>query len=214
MSDRLGPDAWLILKAAGWSVVGALMFIPVAANHNPTGLPPVVFVPLCVVLAWVGLTALSLTLIRPGVAVARFYLAPSGASTPYQEQFSAEQALVMQGRVPQALASFERRIAADPLGIPVRIRAAELYATLAANPARAAELFQEVQRLPGLSSGDEMYVGNRLADLYLGPLGTPSRALVELRRLLVRYPDSRMAPRLRQGLADLKARHLTDERPG
>jgi len=213
LSDRHGPDAWLILKAAGWSALGALMFIPVAANHNPTGLPPVVFVPLCVLLAWVGLTALSLALIGPGVAVARFYLNPSGASTPYQEQFSAEQALVMKGQLPLALASFERRIAADPLGIPVRIRAAELYATLAANPARAAELFHEVQRLPGLSSGDDMYVGNRLADLYLGALGTPSRALVELRRLVDRYPGSRVAPQLRQAIADLKARHVSDDRP-
>jgi len=210
--DRLGPDSFHVLKAAGWSCFGAIMMIPVTATHSPFGWPVAITIPLVFLLSWAGITAVALLFMHPAAIVAQFYLLPTGASTPYQEQFSREQALVMQGRVPEALALFEQRIAADPGAVEARIQAAELYATHGANPARAAGLFREVQRLPGLTSGQDMYVGNRLADLYVGPLATPARALVELRRLLDRYPDSRMTPQLRQAITTLKARHVADDR--
>jgi hypothetical protein len=210
--DRFGPDFGRVIFASGWAFLGATMFIPVGLFYGPAKWPVLITVPLYYIGGWGLITTVALLLSRPGGAVAEFYFAPSGASTPYEEQFSQEQALVMQERVDEALASYEARIAAEPLTIPARIRAADLYAGLGKNPQRAAELFREVQRIPGLTSGDDHYVGNRLADLYTGPLGTPARALVELRRLLDRYPDSRVAPQLRQAIASLKARHVTDER--
>jgi hypothetical protein len=210
--DRYGPDFGRVLFAAGWASLGAVMFLPVALFHSPPGWPLLVTIPLFYIVGWAAITAIALVITRPAGAVADFYLAPTGASTPYEEQFSQEEALVMQRRVPEALESFERRIAADPAGVRVRVKAADLYAGLGNNPQRAAELFRDVQRLPGLGSGDDLYVGNRLADLYMGPLDTPARALVELRRLLDRYPESRVAPHLRQAIAALKARHVTDDR--
>jgi len=42
----------------------------------------------------------------------------------------------------------------------------------------------------------------------IGPLDNPSRALVELRRLIDRYPSSTAATRARETLAVLKARYL------
>lgn len=210
--DRLGPDRFHVLKAVGWAGFGAVMMVPVAYFHRPFGWPAAVAVPLAFLVSWAGIVAVALLVMHPAATVARFYLTPTGASTPYQEQFSREQALVMQGRVAEALALFEERIAADPAAVEARIQAAELHATHGANPARAAELFREAQRVPGLPSGQELYIGNRLADLYTGPLGTPARALVELRRLLDRYPDSRMAPQLREAIATLKARHVADDR--
>lgn len=202
--DRLGPDRFHVLKAAGWSAFGALMMVPVAALHSPFGWSVVITIPVCFLLTWVALTGVALLIIQPATAVAEFYLTPTGGSTPYEEQFSQEQALVMQGHVDEALASYERRIANDPGTVAARIQAAELYAGQANNPVRAAELLREAQRLPRLTSGEDAYVGNRLADLYLGPLQAPQRALVELRRLLDRHPDSRVAPQLRQAIASLK----------
>jgi hypothetical protein len=210
--DRYGPDFGRVIFASGWASLGAVMFVPVALFYGPSGWPVLITVPLFYLVGLALITGVSLLLTHPGSAVAEFYLAPTGASTPYEEQFSQEQALVMQERVDEALASYEARIAAEPLTIPARIRAADLYARLGKNPQRAAELFREVQRMPGLTSGDDHYVGNRLADLYVGPLDTPARALVELRRLLDRYPDSRVAPQLRQAIASLKARHVPDHR--
>lgn len=210
--ERLGLGSFHVLQAVGWGSFGAVMMVPIAYFHSPFGWPVAITIPLVFLLSWAGIVAVALLLMYPAATAARFYLAPTGASTPYEEQFSREQSLVMQGRVAEALALFEQRIAADPGAVEARIQAAELYATHGANPARAAELFREVQRVSGLPSGQDMYVGNRLADLYVGPLGTPARALVELRRLLDRYPDSRMTPQLRQAITTLKARHVVDDR--
>src|SRR5512138_3921674 len=66
-----------------------------------------------------------------------------GASTPYKEQYSYQQALVMQGRVDDALESFEAVIAEKPGEVSPRIKAAELYAREKQNHRRAAELFRE-----------------------------------------------------------------------
>lgn len=133
------------------------------------------------------------------------YVTTGGSSTPYEEQFSHEQALVMQRDYAGALALFEQRIVASPNEPRVRIAAADLYATHGENPRRAAELYREVQRIPQLISGQDVYVSNKLVDLYLGPLKEPGRALVELRRLIERYPDSKVAAQARMGLANLKA---------
>ncbi len=212
--DRFGPGFGRVLAATGWCGFGALLIVPAVGTHVPPHWPPLLTVTAAYFLTWALLLTVSLLLISPVGAVAEFYLAPTGASTPYEEQFSQEQSLVMQGRVAEALEAFERRIAADPGSIAARIRAADLYAVPGpgADPARAAALFLEARRQPALRSGDDLYIGNRLADLYLGPLQTPARALVELRRLVERYPDSRVAPQLRQAIAALKVRHLPDDR--
>jgi hypothetical protein len=127
-----------------------------------------------------------------------------GSSTPYEDQFSQEQSLVMRRDYEAALALFEQRILAQPGDPRPRIAAADLYASHGGNAARAAELYREVQRIPNLASGHDIYVSNKLADLYLGPLDTPGRALVELRRLVHRYPGSAVAEHARAALVTLK----------
>lgn len=132
-------------------------------------------------------------------------IAVDGASTPYKEQYSYQQALVMQGRVDDAIESFEAVIAEKPVEVSPRIKAAELYAREKQNHRRAAELFREVQRIAGVGVGEDIYASNRLVDLYTGPLNEPGRALVELRRLAERYPGSPAAQHARDALATLKA---------
>jgi tetratricopeptide (TPR) repeat protein len=131
-----------------------------------------------------------------------------GSSTPYTEQYSEQQALVMQGKLDEALASFESVIKERPESIEARIGAAELYARDKGNHRRAAELFREAQRIPTIAQGHDVYVAHRLVDLFTGPLNEPGRALVELRRLIERYPGSAAAIRARDALATLKARHF------
>jgi hypothetical protein len=137
-----------------------------------------------------------------GSVASRVYM--GGDNTPYEEQFSQEQALVMQRDYAGALALFEQRITMSPFEPRVRVAAADLYATHGENPARAAELYREVQRIPDVKSGHDIYVSNKLADLYLGPLNQPGRALVEFRRLIHRYPDSTAAGHARAAIANLK----------
>jgi hypothetical protein len=59
--------------------------------------------------------------------------------------------------VDEALALYEHRIALEPRNAAARIRAGDLYAGEGANPSRAAELFREVQRIPGVAAKDGVY---------------------------------------------------------
>ena len=133
----------------------------------------------------------------------------NGSSTPYVEQYSYQQALVMQGRLDEALESFEAVIAEKPDAVSPRVKAAELYDRDKKNHRRAAELFREVQRIESVKIGEFVYATNRLVDLYQGPLNDPGRALVELRRMIDRYPGSAAAEVARAALAKLKAEHVT-----
>lgn len=133
-----------------------------------------------------------------------------GASTPYVEQYSYQQALVMQGKLDEALESFEAVIAEKPEAVDPRVKAAELYDRDKKNHVRAAELFRQVQRIETVKTGQFVYATNRLVDLYIGPLNDPGKALVELRKLIDRYPGSAAAENARSTLATLKARHLTE----
>lgn len=127
-----------------------------------------------------------------------------GATTPYEEQFSQMQALVMQEKYGEALDLFEHQIALTPGEPRVRIAAADLYGKHGQNPKRAAELYREVQRFQNVASGHDIYATNKLADLYLGPLREPGRALVEFRRLVSRYPDSAAARNAQVAITNLK----------
>ena len=138
-------------------------------------------------------------------------IAVDGTSTPYKEQYSSQQSLVMQGKLDEALESFEAVIAEQPAAVDPRLRAAELYARDKGNHRRAAELFREVQRIELVSSGDFVYATHRLVDLLTGPLADPGRALVELRRLIERYPDGQAAESARTALTALKERHANSE---
>lgn len=208
--DRLGPNAGNVLKAWSYAVktfgLCLLVFSSASSMMPMTWYARAGFV-LGASLAGT-LTTLCFVFGASEVAAALWsWLMLSGASTPYQEQFSRQQALVMKGRIEEALRSYEELIeAADPGIDPAeaRLRAAELYAGGGRNALRAAVLLRQVQRLPRVAAGTDIHATNRLVDLYLGPLAEPHRALVELRRLIERYPRSPAAQHARVALAKLK----------
>ena len=138
------------------------------------------------------------------------YFTAGGSSTPYEDQYSQEQALIMQRDFAGAAACFEQRITVakeNPDGPEARliIAAADVYREHKLNPARAAELYRLAQKHPRLAPGQDIYVANKLADLYLGPLQQPGKALVEFRRLIERYPNSRTADQARLALNNIKS---------
>ena len=201
--DRLGPDAGLIVKVAVLSppVFIFAFLLAMKAVGDRVGVVGAFFVALAATaLVAAGILKLS------SAAASGFgsFVQPSGRSTPYEQQFSRQEALAARGDVAGALASYEEIIAADPAAVEPRVRAAELYAGKGGNPARAAELFRQVQRIPGVTPQRDLYASNRLVDLYRGPLGDEGRALVELRRLAERFPTSREAAYAREAIASMK----------
>ena len=207
--DRHGPDGALTLRALAhvpkiFAIV-TILFSMVASRLHVGPVAKVLFV----LGASVAVTAVVMRLLLGAGRVAgdAFQAATSGGGTPYEVKFSHQDALVMRGRVAEALEAYEREIASPSRGVDpaeARVRAADLYAT-AGDPQRAAALLREVQRLPGVKPGTDIYASNRLVDLLLGPLGDRGRALTELRRLIDRDPNARSAAHARTALAKLKA---------
>lgn len=132
------------------------------------------------------------------------FVQPGGDRTPYQQQYSEQDAMVMRGDVTRALASYEEIILAAPNDPRPRLRAAELYARHG-QAERAESHYKSVQRMQRVSAEDDVYASNKLIDLYLKWPDREARALTELRRLIETYPDSDVARRARVGLANLKS---------
>ena len=209
--DRHGPDAMHLLTAGGFAVMA--FFIGLGAFSY--------FFSMCGCatpgnqMLWaVGLSlVLAATAGGAGIMTGRMaekgwrHFAVDGSTTPYEEQYSHEQSLVMRGRIDDALESFEAIVQGNRDAVRPRVRAAELYSREKANHVRAAQLLVEVQCIPTTRVGDFVYATHRLVDLYTGPLNEPGRAMVELRRLIERLPGSPAAEQARDALATLKARH-------
>ncbi|MFN2637522.1 MAG: tetratricopeptide repeat protein [Gemmatimonadaceae bacterium] len=132
------------------------------------------------------------------------FIQPGGATTPYERQYSGEDALVMRGDVEGALSSYEAIIAESPADPQPRLRAAELYAKSGMRD-RAELLYRAVQRIPKIAANDDIYASNRLVDLYLAWPGHETKGLRELRRLIDTYPETDVAERARAGLLTLKS---------
>lgn len=198
--DRHGPDAANLIRAVGFGLMVFGLTAGAIISQGGLSFATIVFALVAGTVA--GGSGLALGV---GAGWAWKRLTVDGRSTPYQENYSYQQTLVMQGRLAEALESFEAVIAERPDAIDARLRAAELYAREGGRPDRAADLFREAQRLPALSAGNDIYIANRLVDLYAGPLAAPGRAMVELRRLIDRYPASPAATAAREALVRLKA---------
>jgi tetratricopeptide (TPR) repeat protein len=201
--DRHGPDSGYIIRSAAYGIMTFLLtFFAVTTELGFTWIGTIASLAGGALASygsiWFGSAA--------GNALKRFTMGSD--TTPYVEQYSYQQALVMQGRIDDALESFEAVIAEKPDAIDPRVKAAELYSREKKDFARAAELFKEAQRIPAITTGQAVYVTNRLVDLYTGPLNDPGKALAELRRLIDKYPGSAAAETARDALAALKRRHL------
>jgi tetratricopeptide (TPR) repeat protein len=161
------------------------------------------------VLAGLAVRWLALNVARGFAGAIAAFLVPTGASVPYEPTFSAHDALEASGDVAGAIAAYEATLVADPGNLRALRQAAELHAR-ASNPARAAALLGELRRAAGDARDAELYATQRLADLYLGALGDDGRALVELRRIVERFPGTRESDGAREALQRLKRESAPD----
>ena len=205
-----GADAALQGKALGYGVlVTGVTFGAGIILSLLGGVPSLaaVFALLLIALMLGALTAYMGSRMGEGAGiVVQSFVQPSGNSTPYEQTFSYQEAMIMRGDIEGALESYEAIILEQPTLVSARLAAAEHYARGNRNPARAAELFREIRAIPGVPLRDAIYSSSRLVDLYDGPLSAPGRALVELRRIIELYPGSDVAKHARRALPALKER--------
>ena len=205
--DKHGPEGADFYKAAAWllvpvvfgGIIGAAYFANAGYSSGGTIAGTVVGA----VLGGAGPLLLVRSLSEGAGALFRSVIEPN--RTEYERQYSREDALVMRGDVEGALASYESIIAEAPNEAQPKIRAAELYAKSGMNE-RAEMLYRAVQRLPDVAPRDDVFVSNRLVDLYLTWPGNEGKGLRELRRLIDTYPHTDVAERARAGLITLKGR--------
>jgi hypothetical protein len=212
--QRQGADAGLALRSMGWLGLIFLMSLmlgyAVAERIGFSGYPAAGVALLVALVLTGGAGVFILNVANAAGAATLAVVLPSGRSAPYEEQFSYQEALAARGDVAGALESYEAVIAERPDAPLPRLKAAELHARRGGDAARAAELFKSVRDLPSASRRDILFASNRLVDLYDGPLGEPGRAIVELRRIVERFPGSPDASRAQAALPRLKS--LLNER--
>lgn len=199
--DRYGADAALGLRAAGYGlmVFGLVTGVVIVKVGFHWWTLPMALIggSICAGVSW---------WLSENAGKAWKTVLVDGASTPSVEQYSYQDSLIMRGEIDEAIASFEAIATAHPGAVTPRVKAAELYIKERQNYQRAAELFREAQRSSAISSGEDIYIANRLADLYAGPLGERGRALIELRRVIDRHHGTPAAGLARRALRDLKGR--------
>src|SRR6185369_17141488 len=133
--DKRGPEA-----AQFNQIVSSLIIPVVAGGFIGTALA-----------AKRELSAVLVALSALAGAVFGEFIQPTGNRTPYEPQFSEQDAMVMRGEVARALASYEEIILSSPNDPQPRIRAADLYAKNGQRD-RAEALYKAVQRLPGIAA--------------------------------------------------------------
>lgn len=67
---------------------------------------------------------------------------------------------------------------------------AEIHLQRGGDAVRARDLLLRLRQHVKASRADELFASHRLVDLYLGTLADPGRAMVELRRMADRFPDT------------------------
>ena len=206
--DKLGPEAMRYYDAVKWGLVvfvlSAVMFYFVGSFKLGLVEPGLTAFTLVSAITLGSLSMIVGLKLGDGAGAGAQHIYMGGSSTPYDDNFSQEQSFVMQRDYAGALHLYEQRILATPAHGRLLIAAADLYATLGENHKRAAELYRQVQRLESVEPGQDIYVSNKLADLYLGKLAEPGRALVEFRRLMHRYPGTVTEKHAKSAIDNLK----------
>jgi hypothetical protein len=113
-----------------------------------------------------------------------------GGSSRGPAAHSKAEALAASGRLDEAAAEFEATRSQGGGNIASLRAEAEVHAGSNGDPRRAEELFLRIRKAPDASVADELYASHRLIDLYLGPLADSGRAMVELRRMAERFPNT------------------------
>lgn len=149
--------------------------------------------------------ALSLGLLRllDGMANSFASLVHAGGNIPPDKQYSAQDALVMQGNIADAVTSYRNLIAADRTDLDARLRLAALLAREGNDREGAERVYLEVREL-GPKPHHTATLSNGLIDLYR-VMGRRDDLKRELGRFARRFPSSREGKAAAEYLARLDA---------
>jgi cytochrome c-type biogenesis protein CcmH/NrfG len=139
-------------------------------------------------------------------------LDPDGSSTPSVDQHSNIAAMAVRGETAKAAEAYRAAVAANPADIVACEQLAQLALRELKDYDLAAQAYREAERRspqPKRQLGYAM-LGLAVCRDYAQDAG---RTMVELGRILARYPDAPNARALRAELEQLKAQHFQEPRP-
>ena len=138
-----------------------------------------------------------------GVAAGTIYH-PSGGSTPAKHEYSYPESLAARGRYDEATVAYEAAISEFPEDPEPYLRLARLYRDKLGQYEQSVRCFKRARNDSAISKGQELLATQEIIEIYRARLGTPTRAIPELARILERFPDDRSAERVREELRKLK----------
>jgi hypothetical protein len=191
---------------AFWCSALFAIFLPAGwfASGRPLPFPILFLVPVGGFAGyWIGKT-IGYILITGSGATAQAFTLPA-TTGHYANEHSEIMTLEARGDFKGAVSAWEAVAIAEPENPWPLVRSAELYARELNDPALAIERFRMARAMREVNAELNRYVSQKIIDLLLGPLDDKGRAMVELRMLVDKYPDSREAEAARDALRNLKA---------
>ena len=132
---------------------------------------------------------------------------PSGSSTPSVAQHSNIETLEVRGEYAKAADAYRGVIAADPTDLVACEKLAQLALRRIKDYDTAIFAYREAEKR-SLEPRRQLGYAILIAGIYRDNLKDTGKAMVELRRILARYPDAPNAESLRTEIAELKATHF------
>lgn len=132
---------------------------------------------------------------------------PSGSSTPSVAQHSNIETLEVRGEYAKAAEAYRGVIVADPADLVACEKLALLALRRIKDYDTAIFAYREAEKR-SLEPRRQLGYAILIAGIYRDNLKDTGKAMVELRRILARYPDAPNAESLRTEIAELKATHF------
>ncbi len=181
----------------------------VYASGRFPNVPLILFVPIGGLIGYAVSSAISYVTIQGAAHTAQSFTFPA-TTGHYANEHSEIMTLEARGDFKGAVAAWEAVAVAEPDNPWPLVRSAELYADKLNDPAMALERFRVARSLPLVKPELTRYTSQKVINLLLGPMNDPGRAMVELRKLIDQFPDSREADGARDALRNLKAKIPND----
>ena len=206
-------------KALAWSIAAAV--IGLAALNLAGGQAKLEPMALWLVrAAIVSLGALvyflTMSISRGSGSIAGTIYHPSGRSSPVKHEYSYPESLAARGLYEEAVTAYEVAVSEFPEDPEPYIRIARTKRDKLSEFEDAVFWFKRARNDSEISQGQELVVTQEMIEIYRDKLGTPTRAIPELARIIDRFPDDPAAEWARQEMATLKevVAHQEAERAG
>lgn len=204
MVDELTSAQRLQLNT--WTGVAAVLGLLLGTRVAMTGVNPLIAVPAGLIGLPLFMRLMMRAILGGAGGLARQLYNPSGKGTPSRPAYSHPESLAVRGRFEEAIAAYEAAAEEEPGDPEPWLRIARIEHADLRRPRRALEALRAARARVSPESATGMLIAREIAELYLGDLHEPPRAMPELARLAAGFPGTPTGDWALQQHAALRAR--------